>query len=125
MVHLNRLDLSGDVGWGEGDDHTGLDDASLDTADGDCANTANLVDVLEGESEGLVDWSLGWVKSIEGRNLQATARWDSELNRSLRRHTLSLGRLHTCAESKRHVRCDTRSMVLVETSAVRFLSRLV
>jgi len=54
VVHFNRLDLSGKVGWGEGDDHAGLDDTSFNSADGHCSNTSNLVDVLEGKSEGLV-----------------------------------------------------------------------
>merc|ERR1719432_705938 len=39
---------------GEGNDHTGLDDAGFDTANGDCSDTANFVDVLEGKTEGLV-----------------------------------------------------------------------
>lgn len=54
VVHLDGLDFSGHVGGSEGDDHTGLDDTSLDTADGHCANTTNLVNILEGKTEGLV-----------------------------------------------------------------------
>ena len=54
VVHLDGLDFSGDTSGGEGDDHTGLQDTSLDTADGHSANTANLVDILEGKTEGLV-----------------------------------------------------------------------
>lgn len=54
VVHLNGLDFSGDVGGSEGDNHAGLEDTSLDTADGDRADTANLVDVLERETEGLL-----------------------------------------------------------------------
>jgi hypothetical protein len=54
VVHLDRLDFSGDVGRGKGDNHTGLDDTSLDTADRNRANTANLVHVLERKTEGLV-----------------------------------------------------------------------
>ena len=46
VVHLHRLDLSGQLVGGEGDDHAGLDDAGLDTAHGDCANTSDLVDIL-------------------------------------------------------------------------------
>ena len=68
MVHLNRLDLSGDVGWGEGDDHTGLDLASLDTANGDCSDATDLVDILEGESKWLVIGTGWWddgVQSLE------------------------------------------------------------
>merc|ERR1719220_2779110 len=54
VVHLDGLDLSGDVGGGKGDDHAGLDDTGLDSADGHCADTADLVDVLEGQPQGLV-----------------------------------------------------------------------
>jgi hypothetical protein len=54
VVHLNGLDLSGQTVRGEGDDHTGLDDTGLDTTDGHCSNTANFVDILEGQAKGLV-----------------------------------------------------------------------
>ena len=46
VVHLHRLDLSGQLVGGEGDDHAGLDDAGLDTAHGHCANTSDFVDIL-------------------------------------------------------------------------------
>jgi len=68
VVHLDGLDLSGDVGGGKGDDHTGLDDTGLDSADGHCSDTADLVDVLEGQPQGLVGGPLGrndGVKSLE------------------------------------------------------------
>jgi hypothetical protein len=39
VVHLDGLDFGGDVGRGEGDDHTGLDDTGLDSAYWDCADT--------------------------------------------------------------------------------------
>jgi hypothetical protein len=39
VVHLHRLHLSGDISGGEGDDHTGLQGASLHTAHGYCSNT--------------------------------------------------------------------------------------
>jgi hypothetical protein len=54
MVHLNGLDFGGDTSGSEGDDHTGLDDTSLNTTDGNRANTANLVDILKRKTEGLV-----------------------------------------------------------------------
>ena len=53
VVHLDGLDLSGHVRRGEGNDHTGLDLASLDTANGDCSDTTDLVDILEWETEWL------------------------------------------------------------------------
>ena len=65
VMHLDGLDLGGHVHGSEGDDHTGLDDTGLDTADGDCANTANLVDILEGKTERLVGGALGRAEGIE------------------------------------------------------------
>jgi len=56
VVHLDGLDFSGDVGGSEGDDHTGLEDTSLDTADGHSSNTTNLVHILQWKTEGLVSW---------------------------------------------------------------------
>jgi len=66
VVHLHGLDLSGQLHWSEGDDHTGLDDTGLDTTDGHCSNTSDLVDILEGETEGLVVWPLWGDDSVEG-----------------------------------------------------------
>lgn len=39
VVHLHRLDLSGEVSRGKGDDHTGLQTTSLHTTDWDRSNT--------------------------------------------------------------------------------------
>ena len=66
MVHLDGLDLSGDVGGSKGDDHAGLDDTGLNTADGHRPNTADLVDILEGETEGLVGGTDGGLDGIDG-----------------------------------------------------------
>lgn len=66
VVHLDGLDFSGDTSGGEGDDHTGLDDTGLDTTDGNRANTANLVHVLEGQTEGLVGRTGRRVNGIDG-----------------------------------------------------------
>ena len=66
VVHLDGLDFSGDASWGKGNDHAGLDNTSLDTADWYSANTADLVDVLERKTESLVGWA-GWrVDGING-----------------------------------------------------------
>ena len=46
VVHLHRLDLSGQHVGGEGDDHAGFDDTGLNTTHGDCSNTSNFVDIL-------------------------------------------------------------------------------
>jgi len=66
VVHLNALNFSGHVGGSEGDDVTGLHDTGLDTADGDCTDTTDLVDVLEGEAEGLLDGADRGVEEVEG-----------------------------------------------------------
>ena len=66
VVHLNGLDLGGDTSGGEGNDHTGLDDTSLDTADGHRANTTDLVDILEGKTEGLVGRARRRVDGVNG-----------------------------------------------------------
>jgi len=65
VMHLNGLDLSGEVGWGEGDGHTWLEETGLDSADWDRTNTRDLVNILEWESEWLVHWSLWSLKLIE------------------------------------------------------------
>lgn len=66
VVHLNGLDLSGDVGGSEGDNHAGNDLTSLDTTDGNRANTGDLVDILEGQTEGLVGGTDGGLDGIDG-----------------------------------------------------------
>merc|ERR1712073_6613 len=68
VVHLHRLDLSGQLVGGEGDNHAGLDDAGLNTTHGHCANTSDFVDILQGKPERLVSRSRGRndsVKSLE------------------------------------------------------------
>jgi len=65
VVHLDRLDFSGDVDGGEGGDHTGLDDTGFDSADWHSSNTTDLVDVLEWESEWLVGGSGWWDDGVE------------------------------------------------------------
>ena len=66
VVHLNGLDFSGDVSGSEGDDHAGLDDTSLDTTDRHRANTGDLVDILERQTERLVGRTGRRVDSIDG-----------------------------------------------------------
>jgi len=66
VVHLDGFDFSGNTSWSEGNDHAGLDDTSLDTADWYCANTTDLVHILEGKTKRFVGWA-GWrVDSIDG-----------------------------------------------------------
>jgi len=59
VVHLDRLDLSGEADGGEGDDHAGLDHTGLNTTHGHCANSSDFVDILEGQPEGLVSGPTG------------------------------------------------------------------
>jgi len=66
VVHFDGLDFSGHTSGSEGDDHTSLDDTGLDTTDGNRANTANLVDILEGQTEGLIGRTRWGVDSING-----------------------------------------------------------
>ena len=66
VMHLNGLDFGGHSHGAEGDDHTGLEDTSLDTTDGHCTDTLDLVHILEGQTEGLVGGSLGGVQVVEG-----------------------------------------------------------
>ena len=66
MVHLDRLDFGGDTSGGEGDNHTGLDDTSLNTTDGHSSNTTDLVDILEGKTERLVRGSDGGLDGVDG-----------------------------------------------------------
>lgn len=68
VMHLDGLDFSGDVGGSEGDNHTGLDDTGLNTTDGNCSDTTNLVDILEGKTEGLLGrarWGLNGINGLE------------------------------------------------------------
>merc|ERR550539_1488313 len=54
VMHFNRFDFSGQHVGSKSDDHTRLDDTSLDTTNGHCSNTANFVDILERQSQRLV-----------------------------------------------------------------------
>jgi hypothetical protein len=65
VVHLNGLDFGGHTDWSEGDNHTSLDNTSLDTTDGHRADTTNLVDILEGETKGLVRRTNGRLDGID------------------------------------------------------------
>ena len=66
VVHLDGLDFGGHTDGGEGDDHTGLDDTSLDTTDGHRADTTDLVDILEGKTEGLVGGTNRGLDGVDG-----------------------------------------------------------
>lgn len=66
VVHLDRLDFSGHHGGSEGNDHTGLKFTRLDTADRNRANTTDLVNILEGQTQGLVVGTLGLLDGVNG-----------------------------------------------------------
>jgi len=65
VVHFDGFDFSGDVGWGEFDDHTGFDDTGFDSTDWHSSDTTDLVDILEWESEWFVGWSDWWVDGVQ------------------------------------------------------------
>ena len=46
VMHLDRFDFSGSTNGTEGDNHTWLKGTSLNTTDGYCTDTTNLVDIL-------------------------------------------------------------------------------
>jgi hypothetical protein len=66
VVHFDGFDFSGDVGGSKGDDHASLDDTGFDSADWDCSDTANFVNVLKRETEGLVGWTDGGFDAVDG-----------------------------------------------------------
>jgi len=66
VMHLDGLDFSGNVSWSKGDNHSWLDDTSLDTTDWNSSNTTNLVHILEWETEWLLSWSAWWLNGIDG-----------------------------------------------------------
>jgi hypothetical protein len=51
---------------GEGNDHTSLDNTCFNTTDRHCANTSNLVNILERETEGLIGRPGRRVDSVNG-----------------------------------------------------------
>ena len=65
MVHFDGLNFSGQLAGGESDDHTGLDDTSFNSADGHCSDTTDLVDILKGQTEGLVGRAGRWQDSVQ------------------------------------------------------------
>lgn len=66
VVHLNGLHFSGDTSRSEGNDHAGLDGTGLDTADWDCPNTTDLVNILERKTERLVGRTARRVDVVNG-----------------------------------------------------------
>jgi hypothetical protein len=65
VMHLDGFDFGGDTVWCESGDTSWLEHTSLDTSYWDCSNTADLVDVLEWETEWLGNWSLWCADGIK------------------------------------------------------------
>jgi len=68
VVHLDRLDLSSHRSRSEGDNLVGLEDTSLHTTDGHCADTTDLVNILKRDTKRLIDRTDGLsevIKSLE------------------------------------------------------------
>jgi hypothetical protein len=62
------FDFSGDIGRSKSHNHTSLNDTGFDSADGNCSNPSDLVDVLERKTKGLIGRSnrrLDRVNSLE------------------------------------------------------------
>ena len=57
VMHLDRLDLSSQLGRGKSDHPTRLDNTSLNTTHGYCSDSTNFVHILKGQSERLVSSS--------------------------------------------------------------------
>ena len=66
VMHFDGLDFGSDTRWGESDAHASLNNTSLDTTDCNRADTADLVHVLEWETERLVGCTGWWVDGIDG-----------------------------------------------------------
>merc|ERR1712106_260922 len=66
VMHLHGLNLCAELVGGESDDHAGLDNSGLNTAHGNCSNASNFVNILEGQSEGLVSRSGRGDNGVEG-----------------------------------------------------------
>ena len=67
-MHLNGLDVSADVSWRENNNAARLQDTGLNTTDGYCANTADFVDILQGQTQGLVGGTRWGQDGVEGFN---------------------------------------------------------
>merc|ERR1719180_520339 len=66
VVHLDRLNLSGEGHRSEGDHHARLDHTSLNSANWDCPNSSNLVHILKGQPEGFVSGSAWGNDGVKG-----------------------------------------------------------
>lgn len=65
VVHFDGLNISNQSDWGELDAHAWLEDSGFDSSDWDCSDTSDLVDVLEWQSEWLIEGSDWWGDGIQ------------------------------------------------------------
>lgn len=65
-MFLHGSDLSGDVHGSDSAGETFPESASLDMINSDCADTLNLVDILDGETKGLVNGPRRKFEIVEG-----------------------------------------------------------
>uniref|UniRef100_A0ABI7XIP7 Uncharacterized protein n=1 Tax=Felis catus TaxID=9685 RepID=A0ABI7XIP7_FELCA len=65
MVHFNRLYFSCNLDWSKGDHHAGFKSTGLRSAHRDSTNTISYVDILEGQTPGLVSWTSRWQNAIQ------------------------------------------------------------
>jgi hypothetical protein len=65
VMHLDGFDIGLDHDGGKSDAHVGSEDTSFNSSDGDRSDTTDLVDILEGESEGFVSGSFGGDDSVQ------------------------------------------------------------
>jgi len=74
VVHLDGFDFSGHTSRGEGDDHAGLNNTSLNATDWYSADATDLVNILERKSEGLVGWTRWGIDGIDSLEESLTGR---------------------------------------------------
>uniref|UniRef100_A0ABI7WP34 Uncharacterized protein n=1 Tax=Felis catus TaxID=9685 RepID=A0ABI7WP34_FELCA len=65
MVHFNRLYFSCNTDWRKSDHQACLKDTGLHSTHRDSTNTTNFVDILEGQTQGLVSWTSRWQNAIQ------------------------------------------------------------
>jgi hypothetical protein len=88
VMHLDGFDFGGDTVWCESGDTSWLEDTSLDTSYWDCSNTADLVDVLEWETEWLCNWSLWCADGIKSL-IESLSRVPSHVG-ALLKHVITM-----------------------------------
>lgn len=65
MVHFNRVYFSRNTDWSKGDHHAVFENTSLHSAHMDSTYTNNFIDVLDGQTQGLVNCMSWWQDVIQ------------------------------------------------------------